>query len=201
MAVRRLRRTTAADDINDVTQLVDTRTVRTTKRSDERGSTLVEAALVLPFVIFVILLTIEAGWFMQTYLTVEHVTGETARELAVSATAEDGDWRALQVGDSQLGANERTVLSRLVIFDASVNDEPTSACKNGPPPGSSAEGCSIYTMADLGEPPSGLTCGWCHDKRQVGDSIGVWTEFQYRSVTGMFGDQSVVDVVSIVIEG
>jgi len=75
---------------------------RLLRRPDSRGSTLVEAAIVLPVILLVVLGTVEIGMAFKDFLTVGAMSRDGARIAALSARADESDCAVLK-GIAALG--------------------------------------------------------------------------------------------------
>ena len=72
------------------------------RRDDSRGSTLIEAAIVLPVILLVALGTVEIGMAFKDFLTVGAMSRDGARIAALSARADESDCAVLK-GIAALG--------------------------------------------------------------------------------------------------
>ncbi len=154
-------------------------------RVRERGAVLVEAALVAPIVLFIIFGIFEGGLFMLSYLSLEDVSRDAAREMSIHSTQTDAEQVVVDEIISRLDVVDEGAVQRVIIYRASsVREAPSAACLAAAAPGTAVDGCSVYTSAELTGGP--VTCGWCAADRIAGELVGVYIEMEYRSVTSLF---------------
>ncbi len=82
----------------------------------ERGTVLIETALLLPFILFLIMMIVEFGFALHTKISVNNAASEAARYASVSnpsdVTCAPGsiEYRAIETGIGSLLCSEITVL-------------------------------------------------------------------------------------------
>ncbi len=82
----------------------------------ERGAVVVEMALLLPFILLLIMMIVEFGFALHTFVSVNNAASEAARYAAVSnpsdPTCAPGsiEYRAMETGTGNLLCSEITVL-------------------------------------------------------------------------------------------
>ncbi len=88
------------------------------KSGRERGTTLVEAALV-SFPFFLLLFGIlEMGFLFRNYLTTANTAGEASRAASVFGSAEDADYQIMRSAEHGIAAMGLENLEMLVVFRA-----------------------------------------------------------------------------------
>lgn len=158
-------------------------------------------ALVLPIVAVVVLGIFEAGWYMQSTLTVGEIASEAGRSLAVHGAAPEGDHLVLADVSRVLAGNKSENVQRIIIFRADgPDDQPSAACRTGAVPLTSSDECSVYLPADLALPAASLSCGWCPADRTAGERIGIMIAYEYKSITGLLGTLIVEDTEVLQLE-
>jgi hypothetical protein len=184
-------------------------------RRRERGSTLVEAAIITPVFFLLIFGIIEVGGAYKDKLALSNAVTSGAR--TGSAAADDGlaDYNILHAVEKGLSAAPRSSIQYIVIFNAGGPDGvPATSCKSGIP----VDGkCNVYTPADFDEDQAHFGCKiaydldrfYCPSTRKVAltvanggppDVIGVWIKMQHAYYTKFIAesvtltDQSVITV-------
>lgn len=164
------------------------------RRADDSGAAAVEMALVTPFILFFVFAILESGMFMMNYLSLEESTRDASRELAIRGAAPTADVEILDTIEATFDDISPDVIQRIVIYRAVARDDgPPESCKTGPLPGSVADQCTIYTIADFEKSLALLDCAWCPADRVPGELIGLWVEIDMSSVTGLFPGQTLAN--------
>lgn len=169
----------------------------------ERGTVLVEAALILPVLIMLAMGTIEFGMAWRDRLGVQNAVRSAARTGASLANDPQADYNMLQMLKAGLGT-KFTNTTRIVIYNATAaNGAVPSTCLTG----SSQSGvCNVYTAADASLASTSFGCGagdvdtaWCPTGRNTDlasssgpDYIGVYVTFNHGLITGSFGSGNMV---------
>jgi Flp pilus assembly protein TadG len=167
----------------------------------DRGAALVEAALITPVIMAMILMVVEVGMLLFSDLTVTNAAGDGARVAIVARNAEDADAQILARIKRSTTGLARAQIERIVIYQASsLESAPPAACTTGAAVSSPVNHCSVYTPADLDKTYQFLTCGWCPEERNETDLIGVWIRMNYRSVTGLLNTMSLTEQKILPIE-
>ncbi|NNF54930.1 MAG: pilus assembly protein [Acidimicrobiales bacterium] len=157
---------------------------RAPKPGRQRGAVLVEAALVAPIVMVLIFGIFEGGLFMLSYLSLEDVSRDSAREMSIHGMQTDAEQIVVDEIKSRLDVVDDGAVQKVIIYRATtVKDGPSAACLAAAPPGNAVAGCSVYTATELANP---VTCGWCSTDRVGGELAGVYIEMEYTSVTSIF---------------
>ncbi len=180
------------------------------RRDRERGSSLVEAAIVAPLVFLLIYGVMETGYAFFGRETVNNMSVVGARSGSGEANDVLADYAILQSvksGATGIGTNRITMV---VVYRATSPDErvPT-ACKTGSVTNTaSIRGCNRYLSGDLAlaadqfgcvGPPGPTTKKdnyWCPTTRKTAlqgsngppDYIGVYVEAEHQNLTGLLGD-------------
>lgn len=172
----------------------------------DRGAALVEAALILPIFVLLVLAVLEGGRVLLGHQTMGAGTSGAARSASLAANDINADYLILQsIHDATQGRIKADSIERIVIFKA------TSSTDTVPPQclasGSQSDLCNVYDgssfaidEADIAtcDPPSPARF-WCPSDRKYAaqndngngppDWIGVYIEADFDLVTGVFGEQ------------
>lgn len=168
----------------------------------ERGSTLVEAAIITPVLMLFIFGIFEFGFAFRDYLAVSNVVRDAAREASVSGDASAADYRILRSVVRAGAALPDDAIDRIIVFEASAPDStPHPDCLAGSPR-STTDRCNIYTPADFNLAETEFLCDptppipdpdrfFCPDDRDVSvsnlDFVGIYVEITHDYITGLFG--------------
>ena len=174
------------------------------RATGDRGVALTEAALILPFVIFVLIGVFESGFAYRDSNILARATDQAARSdsrLADSDTADYEALRALQSGLSSLSASS---IERVIIFDATNTDRPSNDCMTTIRPNDltpvgfgGASACNVYSDAQVQtNNPAAFGCGpgafdaaHCPTTRDRAtpdpDRLGVYVKLSYDKVTAV----------------
>ena len=147
-------------------------------RTSERGASLVEFALVMPLLAFIIFGILDVGFGMQARESVSLSLSDAAREGTVARSAADADATILASIAQRIDTAVGVEVNRIVIYEADgILSEPSDNCKNG-----TAElGCNVYDS--LTAPAAACGGGWCPVDREADDLLGVWISAQYTTIT------------------
>jgi len=172
---------------------------RLQSRCGDRGAAMVEMAIILPFLVSLVMGTVEFGEGWQANLRVQSATRSAGRTGSSLSTNRQADYFMLQTLKAGLTKFTSAEVRRIVIYKAtSANGEPTATCKAGT---SVTDVCNTYTGTQMNTLTaanfSGTTCAvgspdyaWCPDDRidtQSGaDQLGVWVEVFYTYRTKYF---------------
>ena len=172
---------------------------RLQSRCGERGAAMVEMAIILPFMVSLVMGTVEFGQGWQANLRVQSATRSAGRTGSSLAKDRQADYFMLQTLEAGLTKFTAAEVRRIVIYKVTTaNGEPTPGCKAGTP---ALNVCNVYTGAQMNTltPASftGTTCpvgsvdySWCPDRRDnsqaAADQLGVWVEVFYTYRTGFF---------------
>jgi len=89
------------------------------RRNREGGATLIEAAIIMPIMILIMIGTLEVGLAFKDYLTVSYATREGSRVGALAGNDTDADCEIVQtVVDTLGGADDLEDFVGLQIFEA-----------------------------------------------------------------------------------
>lgn len=87
----------------------------------QRGATIVEAALVFPLLILIIMGILEIGMAFKDYLTVSYISREAARVGALAGDDEDADCSILKAIGTVATSSDLEKISSIQIYKASIN--------------------------------------------------------------------------------
>jgi hypothetical protein len=170
---------------------------------------LVEAAIIAPLAIALVLGAIEMGYAYYGKITVEHMSVAGAREASGGANDYQSDYNALQSVAGASTGIKASAITKIVIYRATgPADRVPTACKTGPVVNTSTtRGCNYYTGADLALASDQFGCTgppgpstkkdnyWCPTTRKYAlsgtngppDYIGVYVEAVHKNLVGLFG--------------
>ncbi|MEX2293942.1 MAG: TadE/TadG family type IV pilus assembly protein [Acidimicrobiales bacterium] len=182
---------------------------RTEPGNADRGATIIEFALVLPFLLLLGLGTVEMGMGWVAHDRVETAAAQGARVAAVSGNRVETDRDVLVTLQAALTAEALANLDRVVVFKStdaagavpsgcikaaadSSQVGVTGACNTYT--GATARAASAVAMTGFGGGPSDLDRYWKPAQRNATlagppDYVGVWVRTTHNAVTGgFFGD-------------
>jgi len=174
------------------------RGARTLRR--QRGTVLVEAALILPLLIMLAMGTIEYGMAWRDRLSVQSSVRSSVRTGASLGNDAQADYNILQNLKSGMGSRFSNT-TRIVVYNASAADGSVpSGCLSG----SVAGVCNVYVAADASLASTSFGCGagakdalWCPTTRVTNidasgglDYLGVYITYNHGLITGSFGSGS-----------
>lgn len=194
-------------------------------RTDDRGTALLEMAIISPVFIALLLGILEFGMVFKTYITVSDTVLDAARIGAVqgpnpTTTGGTADFSIMQSVRNSTGGIPVGDIQRIVVFRAgpagagSPLEQVPQACKSS---AASVPGlCNVYdpyqaflavqsgdqdyfACISAGDP----ACGWDPDSRNDGpsaaaiDYLGVYVEVDHEMVTGLYGSIRDMDAAAI----
>ncbi len=168
-------------------------------RRSERGSVLVEAAVITPLVMTLLLGLVEFGLLAKDHLTVSNGSRAGARVGSAAGTDSLADFQVLQAVQGATGslANVDTV----VVYKAST---PSGAVPASCLAGSGVAGlCNVYDASDLGISQASFQSGsytkddsWPAASRQTSQSapggpdyLGIYVKGTHNSITNLILNQ------------
>jgi Flp pilus assembly protein TadG len=167
------------------------------RRRNDRGTVLVEAAIIMPVLILLAMGTIEFGMAWRDRLSVQNASRAGARAGASLATDAQTDYNILQSVKSGLGT-KHTSATKIIVYKATASDGAVpAACLSA----SQSGVCNVYTVADMSAASTDFGCGagdkdtsWCPTSRSADvtsangpDYVGVYIAFSHGMITGSFG--------------
>jgi Flp pilus assembly protein TadG len=191
----------------------------------QRGAAFVEAVIVLPFIMAVMLATFELGMGWRAQMTVSNASRSGARVASNVSVDPMADYTTL--GSVAAGLNSLTsaTVNWVTIYKITGSDiTPPAACTTPSAilaHGSAANSCNTYSASDLAAVEAGTTTGfgncgvlgdkdrqWCPTARNnqmsstlEPDTIGVAISITYPSSTKLFGStRTIVDRFAMRIE-
>lgn len=170
---------------------------RLASRGHERGAALVEAAIVLPVLITILLGVIEVGFIFKDSLTISSAVRAGARIGAVDGTNTLSDYDILMAVKSGSSALPSNAIQAVVVYKASTT---SSALPTGCSSGSTSS-CNYYTgtfvqsaftSASFGCGTGSVDSNWCPTARlnhqsDPPDYVGVYIKINHSYFTGFFG--------------
>ena len=175
----------------------------------ERGSTAVEAAVILPIFMALVLATIDGGLIFKSYLTLGHVAEAAARADAASADNPLADYQALQAVKTQSAGLEPNSIKRIVVFHPSESaEEASDSCLDG----SAGSKCNVYTpdamnVSSAAFPTYAPSLHWDATDREISraetadgaDLVGVNVQAQVSTLFSIFGFKKTTLSRSVII--
>jgi Flp pilus assembly protein TadG len=185
----------------------------------DRGATIVEFALIMPFLIFLAMGTADMGLGWVATDRVESASAQAARTAAVKGTRVEADRDVLVTLATALPAGELANLDRVVIFKPGAGGTVPSGCIKtaGDTSDTGATDCNSYSGATVRAATAtsmtgfGGTAGskdrfWSPASRNDAltdppDYIGVWLRTTHNSqVGGFFGNITITKVTILRIQ-
>lgn len=182
----------------------------------ERGATIVEFALVLPFLLLLGLGTAEMGLGWVAHDRAQTATVQAARVAAVSGSRLEADRDLLLALQASLPAEQLASLDRVVVFKPSSPEGavPAGCLKSpGDPSQTGNASCNTYTgdtvrsvssssMAGFGGGSGAFDRFWSPVVRKdtlagPPDYLGVWIRTTHENITGSFFGDFTLTKVSI----
>ena len=164
----------------------------------DRGAALIEFALVAPIFFFVVFSGIEVGLMARSFLSLQDAGRTAARTAAVERSDVNADLAIAEVIDARLssltGELQRVVVYNAASLSSVIDDVNMGLCVDAT--FSSTPGqCTVYSSAALDSlidagpltadsAPTGG--GYLPSQRSEGNFIGIYVEYDHRSVTGFF---------------
>ena len=195
---------------------------RATTSGRERGTSIVEAAIVTLAFFTMIAILFEGSGLVRDSLGVSNATKTAARTATVNGDEVYADYYILRTIRKEASAIGIDDLQRVVVYRADgFGNPPTPTCKDGTAyagaPSTRAGACNVYTRADLVRPQTDFACKnasaldgpWCPTFRKVAESgpsgppdyIGVYIKYTHDLITGLFrGQSTITDFVVIRME-
>jgi hypothetical protein len=183
------------------------------RASGDTGATIVEFALLLPFLLLLGLGTADIGLGWVATDRVESASAQAARVAAISGSRVEADRDVLVTLAAALPADDLANLDRVVIFEPGTAGAVPAGCIK--PPGSTSEtgttSCNTYTgdtvraasaesMDGFGATATAADRFWAPSTRNDAlsdppDYIGVWLRTTHESTLGgLFGDLTITKV-------
>lgn len=189
-------------------------TVSHRRARGDGGATLVEFALVLPFLLLLGLGTVEMGMGWVANDRLETAAAQAARMAAISGSKVEADRDIIVTLQASLSAEALANLDRVVVFKSTASDSSVpNGCilAAGDPSQTGNSACNTYTGQTVRSASSTSMTGfggggtandryWAPSIRKdtlagPPDYVGVWVRTTHRSMTGsFFGDQTLVKV-------
>lgn len=191
---------------------------RSRKRRNQRGATLIEAVIVTPLFLIIVMGMFETAFMVHDNIKVTNAAGAGLRAATVEGTTVSADYQTLQSLRNGLATFDPADVERIVIFRADDPSAPIPAgCLSVPPPPDAP--CNSYVPSDFFLPfvdgtgaqtdhwgcgPSSRDQNWCPTTRQGGlsdpggpDHVGVYIRVRQANLTGLFGADREVEVTRI----
>ncbi|MEM9134022.1 MAG: TadE family protein [Actinomycetota bacterium] len=181
----------------------------------QRGATTIEAAVVTPIFLLILMALFEMAFLVHNYLKVTGAAGVGVRSVTVAGSAPEADYLTMQSILHGLSTFEADAVEQVVLYRADgPDDEVPLGCRSVPIP--SGLECNGYEPADFFLPYVDATgiqtghwgCGtnardtnWCPTTRQVAlsdpggpDHVGVYIRVTLPSITGILGSDRTLEI-------
>lgn len=190
---------------------------------NQRGATLVEAAIVtLPFML-VVFAILEFGMAFRTDLTIENAAQRGGRAASVGGTSVSTDFQILEAIQAGLDDGGLEGIQRVIVYKATAPNDPVPAgclaITNPIGPNGVNGSCNVYGPDAFTAPletspgvandewqclsPGARDDFWCPDTREASfslgprDYVGVYLETTHQYVTGLFGSEVGLDAAVV----
>ena len=186
--------------------------------SGDHGSALVEAGLLSPVFLFIVLATVEYGFFFSSYLSVGRATTDAARAASVLGNNPTADYQIVQSIKASTAALAPSDVKKIIVFKAMNGFGSTvpAACQPtvDAPIAVTGSDCNGYTGSasfNVAEvrfgcvAPNNLSQGYCPTSRKVAftapqpaplppgpDYIGVYIRYNHTMLTGLFEEDHMI---------
>ncbi len=178
----------------------------------DQGTALVEAGLMSPIFLFLILAIVEYGFFFSSYLAIGRASADAARTASVMGNAPNADYKIVQSIKQSTSALSPSDVKKIIVFKATGFDSVVApACQPtvDAPIAVTGSGCNGYTGSasfNLAEvrfgctAPNNLSQGYCPTSRKVGfappggppDYIGIYIRYNHTMLTGLFEEDHMI---------
>lgn len=150
----------------------------------QRGAAIVEAALITPLVLFVMLASVELSLLGNSHLALGTAVAEAGREASITRDDTYADTQILTELRSRLDPADANAVTRVIIYaPTGPNAPPSASCAAGTSDGS----CTVYTS--LRPSAAALSCatatGHCPSERTPRSLLGIQVRFEHRTLTGL----------------
>lgn len=169
------------------------------KRSKEGGATLIEASLVFPILILIIMGILELGMVFKDYLTVSYLSREAARIGALAGDDPFADCAILLGIEGLATTRDLSRMEPIEIYRASPNGAVLQGPNTGNYEGGSPAKCSVPAQVD--DTWTVNSAPWPTDQREVSvgpvvspDIIGVRIQMRHDWITGFPPFRGFVDI-------
>lgn len=175
-----------------------------TSRDKERGATLIEAAMIFPLLILIVIAILELGLAFKDFLTVSYLSREGARIGALAGDDPTADCAILTGLGSLITSGDLARVDRIEIYQANQNTGAQGATNVATfNPGKDPTECNVPSGSDDGWTISSV--GWAPTSRNTAvgtnplDIIGVRVILTRSWVTGFppFNGSMTVDESTI----
>ena len=173
------------------------------RRSGSRGVALIEAAIILPFLVVLVLGIVESGFAYRDGNVLARATQQAARSDARVADGSTADYEALRALDTGLSGISSSTVKKVIVYrvTAGITDKPPAVCLGKARPDDDSivghpNQCNVYSRTQLkSDDPGRFGCGpnawdrnFCptSDRVRSGNNptkIGVWVELSFDQVT------------------
>lgn len=176
----------------------------------DSGVALLEAALLTPVFMVLVIGMLEYGLVYRDYLSLNSATSSGARSLAIFGNDSMADYNLLQALKKDLSAIPESSITKIAVFKADSGTDTTTwaSCKYG---SSITNRCNVYIPADWNRnktlyfgctPPGAIDKYWCPTSRKTAvadppDYGGVYIRVVHPYISKLFG--SSVTMESFVI--
>ncbi len=194
-------------------------------QKSERGSSIVEAAIITPVFLMILFGLLEFGLIARDELTTTNASRDGGRAASVYANDAHADYWILESVKQSIAPMGEDLIEYVVIFRIEdVGDEMNPQCHIQSVAATSdpLRPCNRYSQTELHlplyeaddvtlsgywgcdvNPARAVDDAWCARDRETSlsaglDLIGVYVKTKHYYITGFFGDQRFVDDVTII---
>ncbi len=183
--------------------------IRRTDRDGEKGSIIVELALVVPVLMIIVLGLFETGMMWNANQGVVQAARGGARTVSQLGKDDLSDMSALRAVAATIGSDTDRII-RVVIFEPNAAGNAPATCVDDVIGNEAGQNCNVYVQADiaqlnndghfdgsLGDDTScgaGASSNWCpgapgerSDFQQTATFVGVQVVLEQDYLTGFFG--------------
>jgi len=181
--------------------------VRLEQSRRERAAIMVEAVMVFPILIVMMMGSLEFGMAFRDSTTVATALRASARTAATQGNDGSADYYSLQALKAGLSGIPTAAIGRIVVYNATTNSAPDPTCLSMTAPGgqTGTRACNVYTAASFSLastsfsstatgscPATAVDRYFCPLTRKVvqatgTDYVGVYIKVRHDFVTRLFG--------------
>ncbi len=152
------------------------------------GASLIEGALVAPFIFVMLFGLLEISMMLQTHLAIRYAIDDATREISLSSDIAAVDDVAMATLASRTDAMvSADIVAAAIYAPDAISDAPSASCQAG----TGSATCQSYDASAVAAGDASCSGSFCPDTRDEDSLIGIWIKVEHRSVTGLFPDQTI----------